>query len=105
MEERLRRKPKDEKKYLTELGRRLDEAFGWDGRREIMRKLKGKREGLEVGSVKWRKPSRKWHVAVSSKNGIDTMGQSTRSQHVEQKKKKKKIYIYIYIDQDHKSMR
>ena len=35
-------------------------------------------------------------MAVSSKNGIDTMGQSTRSQHVEQKKKKY-IYIYIYI--------
>ena len=91
MEERLRQKPRDEKKYLTKLGRGLDEALGRDGRREIMRRVKGKRENVTIYRVQ-RQGQRSdvnhpgsdtWQ---SSKNGIDTASQPTKSRHVAQLK-------------------
>ena len=43
-------KPKDERKEIPEntRGRRLDKTLGRDARREIMRKVKGKRENAHI---------------------------------------------------------
>ena len=36
------------KKYLKKLGQGLDEALGQDGKREIMKRVKGKRENASI---------------------------------------------------------